>query len=187
MSIWAVVAIAFVLSMDAFAVSISCGIKLGCFVKRKVLKIAIYFGLFQAIMPLLGWGVGDYIREYVEAYSHYLAFSVFLLLGLKTIYDGYSEDESEDDSACKQCACNNNWCLFNLAVATSIDAFVIGLLFSVQNVPLLQSVIIIGVITFIMSTIGTVFGGRIGAKFGKYSSYVAGVILLLLAAKSLLQ
>ncbi len=187
MSLISVIAIAFVLSMDAFAVSISCGIKLGCFIKRKVFKIALAFGIFQAVMPLLGWGVGDLIREYVEAYSHYLSFGVFLILGLKTIYDGYNEADEEDGNACKNCACNNSWCLFNLAVATSIDAFIIGLLFSVQKVPLFQSVAIIGIITFFMSIIGTVFGGKIGAKFGRYSSYVAGAILLILAVKSLLQ
>lgn len=187
MSLFAVVTIAFVLSMDAFAVSISCGIKLGCFIRKKILKIALYFGAFQAVMPLLGWGLGDLIREYVEVYSHYLSFIVFLLLGIKTIYDGHSEAEVEDSKACKSCSCNNNWCIFNLAIATSIDAFVIGLLFSVQNVPLFQSVIIIGVITFFMSIIGAVFGGKIGPKFGRYSSYAAGAILLLLAVKSLLQ
>ncbi|MCK5883944.1 MAG: manganese efflux pump [Bacteriovoracaceae bacterium] len=187
MGVGAVILIAFILSLDAFAVSISCGIKLGCFVRRKVLKIALYFAIFQAVMPLLGWWLGDLIRDYVESYSHYLSFIVFFLLGLKTIYDGYSESKALDNGASVQCVCKNNWCLLNLAVATSIDAFVIGLLFSVQKVPLLQSIIIIGVITFIMSIIGTVFGGRIGATFGRYSCYLAGFILLLLAAKSLLQ
>lgn len=186
MSLFAVVVIAFILSLDAFAVSISCGIKMGCLIKRKILKIALYFGIFQAVMPLLGWFFGHYIKDYVEAYSAYLAFAIFLLLGLKTLYDTFWEKDEEGDNqeGCQNCKCQNQWCIFNLAVATSIDAFVIGLLFSLKNVPLISSVLIIGVITFMMSIIGTVFGQKIGSKIGKWSGGIAGLILLALAVKS---
>lgn len=186
MSLISVIVIAFILSLDAFAVSISCGIKLGCLIRRKILKIALYFGLFQAGMPLLGWFLGHYIKDYVEAYANYLSFAIFLLLGLKTLYDSfYGESDDEGDAGCNNCKCDNQWCIFNLAVATSIDAFVIGLLFSLKNVPLLSSVTIIGVITFCMAIIGAVFGHKIGSKIGKWSGGVAGLILIALAVKSL--
>lgn len=186
MSLVSVIIIAFILSLDAFAVSISCGIKMGCLIKRKILKIALYFGVFQAVMPLLGWFLGAYIKNYVEAYSSYLSFGIFLILGLKTLYDSFfGDDEEEKEEGCQSCQCNNQWCIFNLAVATSIDAFVVGLLFSLKNVPLLSSVTIIGVITFGMAIIGAVFGQKIGSKIGKWSGGVAGLILIALAVKSL--
>ena len=186
MNLLSVVVIAFILSLDAFAVSVSCGIKMGCLIKRKILKIALYFGVFQAVMPLLGWFFGHYIKNYVEAYSAYLSFAIFLLLGLKTLYDTFWEKEQEGDNenSCQSCQCQSQWCIFNLAVATSIDAFIIGLLFSIKSVPLISSVLIIGVITFCMSIIGAVFGQKIGSKIGKWSGGLAGVILIGLAVKS---
>jgi len=185
MSFVTVLLIAFALSLDAFATSISCGVKLRRIQLGPFLKIAGTFGIFQALMPLLGWSLGRFIKDYIQAFDHWIAFAVFFVLALKTLYDAFWGHESEEEGKCKECQCQNYSCLFFLAVATSIDAFVIGLVFALYNVNLIWSILLIGVVTFAISLLGCFIGNRARHYMGKWSEIIAGVILLVLAFKAL--
>ena len=175
--------IAIALSMDAFAVSITCGIKLREIILRKYLKISIAFGLFQAIMPIIGWFAGNSIKSELEYLSKWITFFIFIVLGVKTIYETFFSKSSKN---CTQCKCENEKCLLSLAIATSIDALVIGVLFAINGVPLLLSVLVIGLVTFSISFGGCFIGNKVGIIFGKIATSIAALILFLLAVKTII-
>lgn len=181
MSVLSIVLIAFALSLDAFAVSISCGIKLEKKSMNKSFKIAFFFGLFQAIMPLIGWSVGHIIRDFVTSYSSWIAFTVFMALGIKTIYDAFTEESKKE---CLKCSCDSYSCVTGLAVATSIDALVVGLVFSIYNYSIMFSIIVIGVLTFIVSIIGCILGNKTHNIIGNKAHILAGLILITLSFKA---
>ena len=108
--------ISFVLSLDAFSVAITCGIKLKTFKIKKYLKIALHFAAFQAGMPILGWIGGQFIQDYVEGYVSWIIFFVFLILGIKTIYESLVEKKH---AVCDFCNCDNFKCLYGFSFATS--------------------------------------------------------------------
>lgn len=181
MSIVSIFIIAVVLSMDAFAVSISCGIKMGCNARKKFLKLASYFGLMQGLMPVAGWYLGSLVNNYISNYAQYLSAAVFFILGFKTIYDSF---QSQDTYRERPCECSGQKCVSSLAIATSIDAFIIGVVFSINDVSLWSSALIIGVTTFLLTIIGIIFGRKIGVKLGKLSGFCAGLLLIILAGYS---
>jgi manganese efflux pump family protein len=180
MELITLIVISFALSLDAFAVSINCGIKLQYLRWPDVLKIATTFALFQAGMPIIGWGAAHYVKEFVLPYAPFIAFIVFFVLGVKTLYDVFI---SRDNTECKCLGCVDLKCLLTLAVATSIDALLIGAVFSLYDVPLLVTVLIIGVITFFMSMLGSSIGVNAVKLFKKNANILAGVILLALSIK----
>lgn len=175
--------IAFALSLDAFSVSITCGIKLQSFKLKKYLKIAFTFGYFQALMPLGGWLLGLAFRNYISSYSSWVSFAVFLFLGLKTFYDARKD---KDKICLEACNCDKKLCLSSLAFATSIDAFIVGVVLALYEIPFYISLPLIGVTTFFMSLLGSYIGHKANLKFKKKALILAGLILLLLAIKSLL-
>jgi len=175
--------IAVALSLDAFSVSISCGIKLPPKAYKKFLKISLAFALFQAVMPLGGHLLTrTLLATYISAYSKWISFSVFLLLGAKTIYDFFFSKESDE---CKSCNCTSLHCLTGLAVATSIDAFLVGGVLGLQGQSLLYPLILIGVITLMNSMIGCLLGNRSVTLLKEKARLLAGLILIALAIKSL--
>lgn len=177
--------ISLALSLDAFSVSITCGIKLKYNNYKKFLKIALAFGLFQAFMPLLGFMLAEYfIKDLVTQYADWIAFLVFFILALKTFYDQFKDSNQEDLSHCN---CEGMKCLTSLAIATSIDAFVVGAALGVKTSTLYTSVITIGIITFLNSMIGCLLGNKSMKYFQSYSRIIAGVVLLALAIKSIVQ
>ena len=175
------------LAMDAFAVSISCG--LSCGRNKQTLpsavKIAIYFGFFQGIMVLMGWVFGLSFRDFISAYDHWVAFILLALLGGKMIYDASEED------GCS-ISFDSGKTLLVLAVATSIDALAIGVSFAVLSTTLgnisLTS-LIVGGITFIFCFGGTYIGAKIGCnpKFKSRIDITGGLILMFLGIKILLE
>lgn len=176
--------IAFALSLDAFSVSISCGIKLKKNHFIKFIKISLAFGLFQAFMPFLGWLMTNaLLKDFIVAYAKWVTALVFFLLALKTFHDYYTSLNSKDD---KCCDCDGYKCLTTLAIATSIDAFVVGSVLGVQDNSLMISVILIGVVTFFNSILGCLLGNRSITLLQDKSRVVSGLILLVLAIKSLL-
>ena len=177
-----IITVAFALSMDAFAVAVTCGIKLKILWIKKFLKIALFLGLFQAGMPLLGWGIGHFIKDYIISYAGIISCLVFGALGVKTLYDAFFGKHHKD---CGQCTCSGFKCLSTLAIATSIDAFLIGLVLALYQTHILISVGIIGTITFFISLIGCFIGNRATKVVGKKSEIIAGIILLTLAITSL--
>ncbi len=182
MSIVEIIITAFALAMDAFAVSIASGITIHNLRLKHAVTIAIWFGLFQAVMPLLGWLLGSHVMKYVQECDHWLAFGLLAFIGAKMIYEAFQIEEVE-----KKTNPLDLYVLFILSVATSIDAFAVGLSLAVLCVSIVLPVIMIGVITFFMSLCGVYIGDRSGHFIEKKIEIVAGIVLIAIGLKILLQ
>lgn len=165
----------FALSMDAFAVSITKGITLKKINLSIAIKIAFFFGLFQAIMPLIGWLFGMNFELYIRSIDHWIAVILLSFLGIKMILDAISDDTKNDTTTYL-----NNKELIVLSIATSIDALAIGVTFAFLNIDIVPVCISIGVITFLVCFIGVLIGKKIGSLFKNYAQIVGGVILVLI-------
>jgi len=172
------------LSMDAFAVSISSGICIPNMKFRYALRASLSFGLFQAVMPLIGWGLGGAFRSYIERVDHWVAFALLALVGGKMIYESFQiKDPTCDLEVYKGVMSLRN--LLILSVATSLDALAVGISFSVLHGPILGPALLIGVVTFLVSMIGCEFGKRIGAKFERWAEVGGGLVLVGIGLKIL--
>lgn len=171
------------LSMDAFAVAVCKGLNMKKINYRHATIIAVFFGGFQALMPLAGWLLGKQFERYITAYDHWIAFVLLLFIGGKMIYEALrGEEESE--------SCGDKLDLKELtvmAVATSIDALAVGITFAFLKVNIYGAITIIGLTTFILSFIGVAVGNRFGAKYQKKAEIAGGVILVLIGLKILLE
>jgi manganese efflux pump family protein len=177
-----VIPIAIGLSMDAFAVSITSGIAIKCLRIRHALRIALFFGAFQAVMPMVGWLAGIGLKSYVEAYDHWIAFTLLFFIGAKMIYEAVWIKEVE-----KKCDPLNLSILLGLAIATSIDALAVGVTFAFIKIPIVTPALIIGVITFGISLGGVFLGNKIGDRLGSKMEVLGGLILIGIGIKILLQ
>lgn len=167
------------LSMDAFAISMSSGTLIRPFRLNDALKLALFFGGFQALMPILGWFGGNMVEGFVSAYAPWIAFGLLSFIGMKMIYEAFygTPDERAASLSYKM--------LFVLAVATSIDALAVGISFSFLKTPVLEPAVIIGSVTFFMSFFGAILGYRIGHFFGGEVEILGGLILIGLGIKIL--
>ena len=174
------------LSMDAFAVSVCKGLS-GARIKRSHIFItALSFGLFQSFMPLLGWLLGESVQWLIEPVDHWIAFILLAAIGSKMIWDAFHEDG--DGECAPEEDGRKFWIeLFMLSVATSIDAFVVGISFAMAQIPIVEAMIVIGLTTFVLSLIGFLFGRRFGSRFERPATIAGGVILILLGIKVLLE
>ena len=173
--------IAIALAMDAFSVSLTKGFTLKKITKSQVLWFGIFFGGFQALMPVLGWLGGIQLEWLITTFAPWIAFILLLLIGSNMIRESFSNEEEEEDSdkfSFKE--------LTLLAIATSIDAFAVGITYAVLNTDILIPVIMIGVTAFIFTIIGLYLGKKIGNYFGDKFEILGGVILILLGFKILL-
>lgn len=167
------------LAMDAFSVSITKGLVMKSNVKH-FLIIALFFGVFQAIMPIGGWISGIQLQAFVSTFAPWIAFILLSLIGIKMIYESFSDEEDNDGNfSLKE--------IFILAIATSIDAFVVGITFAFLNTPILEPVLIIGAVTFIMSFIGIYIGKNVGHLFENKIEILGGLILIGIGLKILLE
>lgn len=179
-----IVGIAIGLAMDAFAVSVTNGFIIKELRVYHAFKIAFFFGLFQAIMPLIGWVGGINLVRYIKDFDHWIAFGMLALIGGKMIYESRSDEMNEDEGKNKN-ALHLPTLLF-LSVATSIDALAVGLSFGVLNMPVLIPVIVIGSITFVLCLIGVYLGNRFGHIFESKLELIGGIILILIGLKILI-
>ncbi len=176
-----VLILAFALSMDAFAVSIGIGVKLKDFKDILALKVALYFGIFQGVMPLIGYFANIGLGSYIQDIDHYIAFVLLVLIGAKMLYESYSENTEDNISKF------TNRILLLLAIATSIDAMAAGFTLNLLELNPIYSVLIITLITFIFSLLG-VFIGTIGGTFLEdRAEKLGGIILILLGFKILIE
>ena len=166
---------AFSLGTDAFTISICKGLNTKR--KRNAFLVAFYFGLFQTIMPILGYYIGSLFNENIINYSPYISTILLVTIGFLML-------KNDDNSGISDSLKFQE--MFILSVATSIDAFVIGISFSFLKTNILSSSIIIGIITFIMCLIGFLLGNYFNKKIGKYSNFIAGIILILIGIKILI-
>ena len=181
MDIWEIILIAIGVSMDAFAVSVCKGLA----TKGKTIKTSmvcgIWFGLFQAIMPVLGFYLGILFAGFIENIDHWIAFVLLGIIGanmIKEVFSKKEEEVSNDLSFGK---------MFVLAIATSIDALAIGITFALLKVNLWMCVAIIGCTTFAFSFAGALIGHKFGEKHKNKAEFVGGLILILLGIKILIK
>ena len=170
------------LAMDAFAVSICKGLSMKKKINyKKALIVALYFGLFQGGMPLIGYALGVSFEEIVLSIDHWIAFILLSVIGIGMIKESLGdEEESLNDKV-------DFKTMVILAIATSIDALAIGVTFAFLNVNIIFASLLICVITFVISYFGVVFGNKFGDKFGSKAELVGGIILILMGLKILLE
>ena len=174
------------LSMDAFAVSVCKGLGMHRVNYAHALVIALFFGVFQGLMPVIGWLVGSAFAVYVTAVDHWIAFALLALVGGKMLWDAFhDEDAEEDDETSTQKLDLRE--LFMLAIATSIDALAVGISFSFLQIDIVAAALIIGCTTFVLSLVGVVVGNRFGARFEKPSQIAGGIVLIAIGLKRLLE
>ena len=170
------------LAMDAFAVSICKGLSMKKKINyKKALIVALYFGLFQGGMPLIGYALGVSFEQIVLSIDHWIAFILLSVIGIGMIKESLGdEEESLNDKV-------DFKTMVVLAIATSIDALAIGVTFAFLNVNIIFASLLICVITFAISYFGVVFGNKFGDKFGSKAELVGGIILILMGLKILLE
>lgn len=178
-----IIGIALGLAMDAFAVSIVSSIIIGKVDKRQIFRLSFHFGLFQALMPIVGWFIGKALEDIVSKWDHWIAFFILSIIGIKAIIDGLKNNEEGSDIKDP----SRGWSLMALSVATSIDALAVGVTFGVMKVNIVIPVIIIGFITAFLSVFGIYLGKRLGKAFGDKMAVLGGLVLILIGTKILLQ
>lgn len=174
------VLIAFGLAMDAFAVSVSNGMTMPKFRLRNAFKFGIFFGVFQMLMPIIGWATGRLFSFYVIALDHWIAFILLGYIGVKMIREAMQGEEevTGDTSFCV---------MLILAIATSIDALAAGITFAFSDLNIWFSVGIIGLITFVLCTFGVIIGKRASASLGNWAQIAGGSLLILMGIKVLVE
>ena len=185
MDFFSILVIAVGLAMDAFAVSVACGVTITRMGLRQTLTIAASFALFQGIMPVIGWSAGLGFRNYIEPWDHWVAFCLLAGIGIKMIYGAR---QLEDDGEQKDIdAVMTAGRLLLLSIATSIDALAVGLSFAILNITILTPALIIGFITGGLSHGGIILGRKVGHLLEGKVEIVGGVILILIGLKILFE
>lgn len=168
------------LSMDAFAVSVCKGLSVPRVRLGHALTVGLYFGGFQALMPLVGYLLGSRFQSLITSVDHWVAFVLLCFIGVNMIRESLGEDESLDASF-------SVLAMIPLAVATSIDALAVGITFAFLNVDILPAVALIGLTTFCLSAVGIKVGNVFGAKYRAGAERLGGIVLILLGLKILLE
>jgi manganese efflux pump family protein len=183
MSWFMMFAIAIGLAMDAFAVAIITGLTLTQMTKRHVFRLAFHFGLFQALMPALGWAAGTAVHGHIATYDHWIAFGLLGFVGGKmivSVFDGTGHRRTSNDPT-------TGWDLVMLSVATSIDALAVGISLAVVRIEILLPALLIGIVAATLTAIGMVLGRRIGAAWGKRVEVLGGLILICIGVQILIK
>ena len=186
MSIWEILLIGLGVSADAFAVSMCKGVEMKKFIFKYALLIALFFGGFQMLMPLIGWAAGTLFEKYITQFDHWIAFGLLLLLGGKMIYDGIFDKDEQKEGEEKPLKLGFVTLLV-MAIATSIDALAVGVTFAFLKVNIWMAVSRIGATTFAFSLVGVGIGVKVGDKFKNKAEIFGGVILILIGLKILLE
>lgn len=180
MEFWEILIIGVGLAMDACCVSVSNGMCTRPLKLRHALADAAFFGVFQGIMPTIGFFAGSLVVGFFSRYSFWVVAAIFLLLGGKMIYDAVTEEE---ETACRSMTLR---LLLVQAVATSIDALAVGVSFSAMSVNILYASSLIAATTFVLSFIAVFLGKKVGTLLNKKAGVFGGILLLLIAVKTLL-
>lgn len=173
--------IAIGLSMDSFAVSVSNGLAIPKITFQRAVPIAFSLAFFQGLMPLLGWLSGVGLESYIKEFDHWIAFILLGLIGGKMVFEGIFETSESAPTKLKKST------IIMQSIATSIDAFVVGISFAFLNISIAKPVIIIGFITFFFSMLGLLLGKILGAKIGKPAEIFGGLVLIGIGTKILIE
>ena len=168
------------LAMDALAVSIAAGLSLAAVTPRHTFRLAFHFGLFQFMMPILGWMVGRQAASHVSAYDHWVVFGLLGAIGCKMLLDarGEKQPDAKTDPT-------RGWMLVMLSVATSVDALAVGVSMGLMGVSVWIPSVVIGVVAATLSAVGLTFGSRLGTGWGRKAETAGGCILLAIGLRIL--
>ena len=184
MSLLTSLLIAFALAMDCFAISVSVGVCNKSVDMKRLLFMAFMVGLFQALMPVIGWICSVFFGSETASWAKYIAAALLFGVGGKMIYDTLRHNDDSDEM--EKCYNLTFIVVLGLAVATSIDALAVGASFGIMRYDILQPVVIIGIVSFVLSIVGNFIGSTIGNKLSNKAEIVGGLILVSLAVKTLL-
>jgi putative Mn2+ efflux pump MntP len=177
MTLLNILAIAVALAMDAFAVAVASGMLLKKVSLRQTFRLSWHFGLFQALMPVIGWSLGVHVLAWIEAFDHWVAFGLLVLVGGKMLVEAFVDD---DDDAPPPKDPTRSVKLVVLSVATSIDALAIGFTLSVLNVAIAFPALIIGIVAAVFTALGMHLGARLGnlSALSRWTEVLGGLVLI---------
>jgi putative Mn2+ efflux pump MntP len=181
MSFISIFLIALALSMDAFSVAIALGAARSKLNSYAALRLATAFGIFQFIMPILGWLLGKTVVSYISDYDHWIAFALLVIVGLRMIKEYFDKDEKERTKDPTK-----GWSLLMLSIATSIDALAVGVSLAFKDifdVNIYYASAVIGVICFIITALGMIFGKALSRILGKKAVLLGGIVLIAIGIK----
>jgi manganese efflux pump family protein len=168
------------LAMDAFAVSIAAGLAVASVTPRHVFRISFHFGLFQFMMPIIGWLAGGQLAAYFGEYDHWVAFGLLVYVGGRMLWEARSEKKADD-----QRDPTRGLTLVTLSIATSLDALAVGISMALLGVSVWIPAVVIGIITAALSAVGIKFGGRIGPRWERWAEAAGGIVLIAIGLKVL--
>jgi putative Mn2+ efflux pump MntP len=183
MSLFALFAVALALAMDAFAVAVVTGLTLHPVTRRQVFRLAFHFGLFQALMPVVGWATGRVLYHFIESFDHWVAFALLGFVGGRMIWGALrasGEEQARRDPT-------RGWDLLVLSVATSIDALAVGLSLAVIGAEIVIPAVVIGLVAAALTALGMTVGGWVGLAWGKRFEVLGGLILIGIGARIVYQ
>ncbi len=183
MSFISILSIALALAMDAFAVALASSVVLRKVSGRQYFRLAFHFGLFQFLMPVIGWLAGSVMAGWLEATDHWAAFGLLVLIGGKMIYEALKKDQKKRIVTDP----TKGLTLVALSVATSIDAFAVGLSLAILDVSIWYPCLVIGLVAAAMTLIGLRLGSRLGARFGRGMEIIGGLVLIAIGARILIE
>ncbi len=183
MSLVEIIAVAVALAMDAFAVSVAVGVTLRRVSGRQTFRLAWHFGLFQALMPVLGWAAGLTIQEFIAAFDHWIAFGLLLFIGGRMVVGAIRKNKEQVQDA----EPTKGWSLVMLSVATSIDALAVGLSLAMLRVSVWFPALVIGLIAGAFTAGGIHLGGYVGRRLSisRYAALIGGIVLLTIGGRIL--
>jgi len=174
--------IALSLALDAFAVSVSCGVSIVDFSWRQALKLGVWFGTFQFAMPLIGWFLGSSVSTYIKSFDYLLAFGLLTLIGGRMIWEAVKANEG--GKAVTELTAKR---LTVLAIATSIDALAVGVPMAFMEVNIFSSAAVIGAVAFVLSFLGGLLGRQLGTMFQRRAAIMGGLVLIGIGVKMLME
>lgn len=175
-------AIAVSLAIDACVVGMAVGCRTPRLTFHPVFRLTFHFGLFQALMPIIGWSAGEIISYYVGSLGHWIAFALLTVVGIRMIYEAFTHSDNV-----KTADMTRHWSLVVLSIATSVDALAVGISFAFLDVNIWFAALMIGVITSALTFTGMFFGSRLGMKFGNRFGIVGGLVLVAIGLKIVLE
>lgn len=184
MNFFLVLAVALALAMDAFAVSVGVSLRPEGLTKSQALRMAFHFGLFQFMMPLVGWqATRSFLLDYIEPVDHWVAFGLLLVIGARMISESFRSKGKTEQS---QRDPTRGIAVLTLSVATSIDALAVGMSFAALQTSILYPAAVIGIVALAMTLLGTKIGPLLGRLAGKRAEFFGGLLLILIGVKILL-
>ncbi len=182
MSFISILLIALALSMDAFSVAIGLGAAGRKLTSGAVLRLSAAFGIFQFVMPIIGWWAGKSVASYISDYDHWIAFALLTIVGMHMIKEYFDKDEKERTKDPTK-----GWSLLMLSVATSIDALAVGVSLALLKVNIYYPSAVIGIVCFIITALGMIFGKKLSGILGKKAEIVGGLVLIAIGIKIVIE